>query len=316
MTIYVNIMVDTISIYLDLTIANFGNINLLGRRLIIDASTREITGIEGYLRGNLRVRYNLGRLNISGSLAKFYFGNNVRILHHSETVDAIKQIESNLDVALTNARITRLDFADNMEVAIPVKQCFPFFGASRYYERFMNKNTLYYNSNARKKTFYDKGLESNLGSGVNVLRFEVRWLGKYLNYKFKKEAGLQCFQVQHLLNPITYNYLVRLWQEEFDSIQKNSFGVFDLTKCTTPKQIEQQLVLAGIEFLGGINELTNSIKLSIAKNPLPYPEMHSRINKNLRKFSLLNNHYSDYPFIKELEKIMHRKVNFNLASLH
>ncbi|WP_153042826.1 phage/plasmid replication domain-containing protein [Rufibacter ruber] len=306
-------MVDTIKICKVGVIPHFQEFPLHNILPVICEETGEIIGSKGILGENLRIYYSNGCLSIKGSISRLHLGDNVNILQHSQLTEAFKRIEKELRVDLGEAKIKRLDLAANIEVPIKVNEYYRLLGSSKYYNRFVEKGSLYYNSGSRKMVFYDKRKEAKIkGHPANLMRFEVRWLKEYLKSWSKKTLGYPDLLVNDLLNPSTYNQLIRAWGDEYYSIHKPQIPSFNFALISKPKDIEKQLMLIGIETLGGYNAIVEMLLLSKAQHHLLYPEALSRIKANLRKISTLDNLTQVNNLIIRLDKEIGKIVSENL----
>ncbi|GEO06612.1 hypothetical protein AAE02nite_42760 [Adhaeribacter aerolatus] len=311
-------MVDTISIIKRSVITHFDDSHLKRKRPVFDDETGEIIGIRGYLEPNLIISYTNRCLRITGSLSKFYFGDNLKVLNHEQFMMVIKNIENSLEVNLYDAIIQRLDFAGNLSVPIKVKRIFKLIGDCKYFNRFIEKNTLYFNSGVRKKIFYDKGLESkmNLHKGKFLMRFEVRWNYRFLKSWSIKNFGEENLQVEKLFNPVVFNKLVLLWGKEYYDIHKINYSILDFSKISKFKDIENQFILLGIESAGGLTKIIETIKLSNNINPLFSPSELSRYFRKLWGMNKLEQITIHNKLISQLDEEISIVVRSNLTRIY
>jgi hypothetical protein len=89
--------------------------------------TKVVTGYLNRLNdvetGNLdglRVTANSFQIKVSGSLCKWYLGNNFETLQRSDTQRAIEKISDTLHLPIDKAQITRIDVACNFIVKQPI----------------------------------------------------------------------------------------------------------------------------------------------------------------------------------------------------
>ena len=59
--------------------------------------------------GNFRIKYCGNMLSLVGSLPKFYYGNNLEILHRKEIESAIRLLSAGVAVNLLRGKVYRLD---------------------------------------------------------------------------------------------------------------------------------------------------------------------------------------------------------------
>jgi hypothetical protein len=306
-------MVDTIGITLGYEVSQFEKLELKNIQCIVNRDTGEQVGLRGIFVENFNIYYSYGSLKIIGSLSRFLTGTNYNILTYNQLIEAFNKLGKLLNIDLNNAQIHRLDFAENLQMRSKSKAWFHYLGPSKFYKRFIEGNTIYYNSGNRKMAFYNKNLESKSKNNVNILRFETRWLKPYLNSWTKKELTKEYLQVDDLLKPIIFNKLLKLWEKEYGSILKNNSLLIDFSIANTPKNVENQLILFAINKLGGFNNVIRLIELSKAESPFLRPETFSRIKKGLYRLSSLENLTRKSEFILMLDDEVKKAVIRNLV---
>lgn len=186
-------MIDTITGYMELNRTKFKDIE----HLLHNATIREKDKCFIYVCSvsNFKIKLFLDsnskpyRISFNGSLAKFYFGNNLEVLDLKATRLAIESLSKELGVNLSKAKITRLDFGINVSVKHPVHeyissiQSYPRLKFGRY------KETISFFSfkGSKALTFYDKIYQLKNRDpllynklpihikNLNLLRFEVRF---------------------------------------------------------------------------------------------------------------------------------------------
>ena len=135
-----------------------------------------------YQLDNLGINIYNSFITIEGSLAKFYYGNNLHLLGREEIKQAIDLLSDILQLDINSAHVTRIDIAADFEMSHNTKEYFPFLGNYPRHKRDLCKGTtLYYKSASHTCTFYDKGKESQGKKGAEscLLRFESRWLNPH-----------------------------------------------------------------------------------------------------------------------------------------
>ena len=98
------------------------------------------------------------KLSFYGSLTKFYFGNNLAQLDWKTTKEAIKKLSDNLNLDISKARLTRIDFGVNILIQKPIyhyTSCL--LGTKRLkWQRYKESITFFSKSGSKSLTFYDK----------------------------------------------------------------------------------------------------------------------------------------------------------------
>ena len=178
----------------------------------------------GNLR-NMRVRASQNRVTIDGSLSKFVFGNNFERLGRIETSRAIENLSDTLGLPFYQARVSRIDIADNFTMKRPVREYLELLGNVPHLKRGSQENgSVRYSNGQRSIIFYDKTKEyqekncadliPEAFTGKNVLRYELRYR-KNLANQFKSEI-----KGKDLYNEDFYCSLIARWREVYLKIKK------------------------------------------------------------------------------------------------
>lgn len=186
-------MIDTIRIllYTNQEI-NYDNLTLIEEK--VNQSSGEMI-LTGKLK-NLNITKKADRLYISGSLTKYYYGNNLANLSRSEIEIALLMIEESLRVSIRQAIIYRLDLALNLQLSESPKNYLNCLGSLNRFERdTFGKSGLYYRQKEKCLVLYDKSSELKRKKvelpidSSNFLRIELRFL-KRINKAFGKRQIL------------------------------------------------------------------------------------------------------------------------------
>ena len=167
---------------------------------------------------NMKVNTNGGGILIEGSLAKYYFNNNLETLTLSQSKEAIEKLSDSLHTDTSKANVYRVDFATNFIVTEPPKNFYPCLIEISRMNRMPLGNSLYFKNNTRALVFYDKNKEAIAKKMMipeqfrnkNILRYELR----NLKYSRKKRT------LKKLAEISTYNELLDEWLNGFQSIKK------------------------------------------------------------------------------------------------
>lgn len=172
---------------------------------------------------------------LMGSLAKWYFGNNVQTLTLTQAIKAMESLGEALGVGrcIFKGKVNRYDFSSVIYTEQPAKHYFVFLDNMRGFERSKKKSqtTLYYNRKGKKddKAYkaYDKVLECNDNGyyipiqfkGLNLFRWEVVYHSTEINRVFNRDKG-DVFTVAKMLTEETFNHCVEEWLASYESIMK------------------------------------------------------------------------------------------------
>lgn len=170
---------------------------------------------------------------LKGSLAKWYFGNNIQTLTLAQAIKAIESLGEALGVGrcIFKAKVNRMDFSSVISTMHPADYYFVFLDNMKGFDRSKKKSetTLYYNRKSRDKAFkaYDKVKESmDMGyyipiqfKGENLFRWETVYYPKEISRVFKRDKG-DVFTVEQMLTEETFNHCVEVWLSSYESVMK------------------------------------------------------------------------------------------------
>ena len=208
--------------------------------------------INGYIN-TLSVSVTKNRIKITGSLCKFYLGDNFKSLTKGDTKRAIEKISDYLHLPINDAHVTRLDIAQNLIMKLPVDDYYKYLGEVQYYKRLEQSNGLYYNNQLRQMVFYGKEYEQRvkkqhipeLYKYRNVLRFELRFL-KRLSEQFK----LPEITANLLYDEVFYSELVKRWKNEYLAIQKINSSLTSINPTSSTKELIENMALIALLDIG------------------------------------------------------------------
>lgn len=80
-----------------------------------------------YQLDNLGINIYNSFITIEGSLAKFYYGNNLHLLGREEIKQVIDLLSDILQLDINSAHVTRIDIAADFEMSHNTKEYLPFF---------------------------------------------------------------------------------------------------------------------------------------------------------------------------------------------
>ena len=186
-----------------------------------------------YKLDNLIIKIYTSYITIEGSLAQFYYGENLHLLGREEIKQAIDLLSGILQLDINSAYVTRIDIAATFEMSHNAKCYFPFLGGcARRKKNLGYETTRYYNSKGGKNPqsflFYDKGNQLREEESY-LLRFECRWNG-HLRQQLKYNMPITAAT---LSDPEFYRNIVLLWKTKYFNIEKINIPVYDPNICNT-----------------------------------------------------------------------------------
>lgn len=171
---------------------------------------------------------------IEGSLAKWYFGNNIQTLTLAQAKKAVRDLGVALGVgdAIFNAKVNRVDFSSVVCTELTPLYYFNLMDYLNGFRRSLKdgETTLYYDRATRDKVVkaYDKTLEaihsgmeiSQEFRGENVFRFEVVYYTSEVNRVFKKQKKLTEVTLKDILTERAFNHFADTWLGYYEKIHK------------------------------------------------------------------------------------------------
>ena len=304
-------MYDTIHFWIhraDISFDPFQIANLLSN--VVKSSSDNGYSFTGRLN-NFIVKATEAGISVKGSLSKFYFGNNIQTLTLQDTQKAIQMLSERLQISLFQAKVTRIDIGAVLITKHAPASYFKFLGNKARFERVLKtKNSLCYETIKRILAFYDKTLETNK-SGMNIpdefkesnlLRYELRFTQRIPNQLNEKEVNGET-----LCKPIFYSKLIKLWKDEYKSIQKaSSLNCPDYTKIKTPSDAKEAILgyLLHDKDISFVNYFIADLKANKTFND---PKYYSRFFSDISNLFYNQSSFND-EFIIELDNII---SNFN-----
>lgn len=282
-------------------------------------SNNELIKITGNIK-NYRVTINQYGIYFYGSISKYFLGNNVEPLSISDTSKAFEMMAEELGLPIQNAIVNRIDIADNITMDYSPEIYLKYFGESKYFNKLIQPNSLYYTNGRKQKVLYNKTKEmkdkkNNMPSdwnGLNILRFEMRFLKN-----ISKEFQIQSINIATLLSDTFLKKISEKWIEGYKSIDKIVNHDIDLINIKTPKDFWRQKKASSINELGYEKTMQEVDTLKLLKT-FKNPESYSRLKREIRALNKENSKTTKNEFIKELdEKIETSKKIFeqNLVNI-
>lgn len=258
------------------------------------------------------------KLFFTGSLTKFYFGDNLRQLDWGEMKIAIKRLSKEVGVNIEDANLTRIDFGMNMTVNFPVHEyisCLHEFPRLEYM-RFKDSVTFFTKGKGRSLVFYDKLREMKDGTTTysipnhlrdsNILRYEIR-LQRNLNKRFRLKSNMI---VKDLFKESVQEKLVDQWIRGYQKVNKTSLGIDPLFLLKSHNGTYKYLAYHGLEKVG-YNRVVNTIS-DLNFDIKSFASKRSKMKGHVRDLlKEVNNSRLERNLVNELDK----KINLVLSSI-
>lgn len=172
---------------------------------------------------NLYFTVNDNGVTVRNSIARFYHGDNSRLLSPTELKSAMDSLSECFGLNFYDADILRIDFAGDMILHSSVPQYLALVARLPRRKRGTEGNgtTVYFKSNNREVKLYDKVAESKANKnkvpsayiGKNVLRIEDSYTGR-INQQFGYPV-----KVRQLTEQGFYLDMCGRWREQCEAIQ-------------------------------------------------------------------------------------------------
>jgi hypothetical protein len=257
----------------------------------------------GFLN-NYKVYLSQAGISFKGSLAKYYLNDNFHTLNRGDSQRAIEMMADNTHLPIQQAKVTRIDFAQNFLMRHEPKAYYSYLGECRYYQRFCQPESLYYSNGLRTKLFYNKVAEGkkkgytipDLWNGQNVLRYELRYTSR-----LPQQFNLAEVKASTLYDVKSYIELSRKWVDEYEAITKKNDFNFKSERMKSPKDFWKQLDLIAVNAIGQERLMQMIEEMRLIK-AFDKPEYYSRLKKGLRELCKTPDLTTPSDMITELDK--------------
>lgn len=248
---------------------------------------------------NIKVNVLEAGISLKGSLAKYHLDDNIQTLTRGDTVAAIEHLSDDLHLPVSKAKVTRIDFAQNLLMKYKPEAYYQYLGDCQHYQRLLQPKSLYYNNQQRVKLFYDKLVEvkrkkmviPDIVAGQNILRFELRFVRR-LSKQFKTEVT-----ANHLPDENFYITLIDRWTLEYQNIQKYNLINLKYGNMSSPKDFWKQGTLHWIKLIGQDTAMRMVDDMK-AGRVFEKPEYYSRLKKEIRELC-------SQPDVTETSELIH-----------
>lgn len=297
----------------------------------ITSTIREDAGIyiDKYLLKNLCVEVSERGTKIHGSLPKFKYGHNLYNLTCKETQEIISDIENQLCISLTDAKVYNFEFGVNCEVTHDPKCYMECLGnVPRLERKHINAqsegDSLYYlprrkeGKGEREIYFYDKIAEAikskvSIPSDLqnkNLLRYEIRF---YKN--LRKQLKIPFATVGTICQEEVYNICMEKLLSFYLGIEKISTQE-QTEEYTTAKTPNQAFDIFLTNELSKVPTLQDDLRLFEKQlKRILKSTQRARIREKVRKYTTLRD-IEKSPLLREFEEELHRVAQAALTRTH
>ena len=253
------------------------------------------------------------KLSVSGSLAKFHYGDNLQKLTRSETQKAIEKLSERLSVNLKPAKVQRLDLGANLIMNRP---CSEYQSLLNEVPRMLRStvssksNSVYFINSQRTIILYDKIADCRrlkeeipeLFKGRNVLRYELRFM-KDIPVQFKG----QTITAETLYSELFYIEILKRWRESYFAISRTQgYRMKDDIELKKPRDLLLYYAAKGIA-QEGVTEVLSMLDTSRQGGKLDKMQCY-RLKKQIKEITGQPELIEPNDCIKELDKKVNREV--------
>ena len=285
---------------------------------------------QGFHTGNLSVKGNIQnnsagklqikfsdtfpqKLTVSGSLAKFHYGNNLEELTRAETQKAIEQISERLSVDMRQAKVYRLDIGANFIMDRPCNEYQSLLNESPRMTRSTlsaKSNSLYFKNGRKTIILYDKVADCQrlkepipeVFAGQHVLRYELRYM-QNLPSQFKR----QTVTAQTLYSELFYIETLNKWKESYFAISRNEgYRMKEDIEIKKPQELLKHFAAIGIQQFG-TGQVLDMLETSRQSGKLSKMQAH-RLKHAVKVITSTPELVEPNDSIKELDRKVTRAV--------
>jgi len=240
---------------------------------------------------------NAKNISLKGSIAKYFFdGSNLETLTRKDTKEAVEKLSDDLGFKIQDSKVTRIDIGTNFIMKEEYKTYFKQLGDLKSFDKSVFKGSLYYGNGTKQLIFYEKLLD--LEKKKIPVPSDIRaYKGRVLKYECRIKArvsrafGMGVVKASDLYKDKFYKKVVDKWNEHYlniNKLQKLRFKDMAIENMNV-KLFEAELMLKGIEQIGGIDEALslvehsrgklNRVQLSRLKNKIRSLNKHKELTE-------------------------------------
>jgi|SaaInlStandDraft_6_1057023.scaffolds.fasta_scaffold46494_2 hypothetical protein len=305
-------MLDTVNLWLPQSHTSSAICNHLDRvKEHTDTSTAEVS-FSGYM-GNYQVSIFSNGVSLKGSLAKYHLQDNFHTLTRKASQEAIESLSDSIKIDLSRAEVKRVDIAQNFIMKHEHKAYYDLLGACQHFKRLEQPKSVYYNNTNKQLIFYNKVAEGkhkglklpSVWDNKQVLRYEFRYMRKPQNY-----LAMPSLKAESLYDEEVYMKLMQGWYYHYQQVNKIRLQRFAKQVMNDTKLFEKQLMLLGLQALGGEKEVLNMIDRGKSEGKFNNRMQASRLKGKIESISSDKVLTEDSELITELDTKVKQAVQF------
>ena len=313
-------MIDTIKGYMELTTYNYNDVEHLFEGKIPNSNKNGFMLSTNLSNFKITIKFDYKskpiKLFFNGSLPKFYYGNNLAQMDWETTEKAIKDLSNNINIDLTEAILTRIDFGLNIVLIKPVNQYIISLLAYKNLGVLRFKDSVAFISKSKSVIFYDKLKEMKTNDKTayyaipkeyqnkNILRYEIQ-----LKRLLKQRLELEVVKIKNLFDSNVQNKLVEMWIVGYLEVDKLCIDSNPMFLIQKHNGLMKYLCYQGIEKLGldkifntisGLNFDVKNQTVKRSKLKKSIKELMFEVKENTLEENLITELDYNINFVKEL----------------
>jgi hypothetical protein len=293
---------DTIHFKLNIKHFDYNDVlNVLQYKLNSNGSFKQAKGLQSksIYAQHRNWKFTLTDYNLigKGSITKFYYGHNVKNICFEDLQLALLQLQTVLEVDLTNAEITRVDIGFNLIMSKPVFNYLPLLVCPKGFKDFnVTNETREFRGKGQGLIFYDKIKEAGkrkIPKGyrpLNLLRYELKCEKALL-----KEIASGHLTFGELYNENLYESFVNTWFNRFLLLSTVSSSITSKINYSSVTSWKCSLASMAIQTLGGV-DFVNQLIMTNCVNP----KVKHDVKEALKKMNITSD--PGAPFFEELRQ--------------
>lgn len=267
----------------------------------------EIKKINGEICNGLRFYTASGYIRFILNPAIYLYQNNFYTVCLKHIRHIFNSLKDKLKIDLDNSIIRRIDLQSTFLVKQKPATYYEILGTYKSFNRSVFSSTLYYNSKSERKyktgLFYDKKKKEKSNSPLQYkekecLRIEWQYYNVFLK-NFAKKHDIKKLKLKNILEKHIYNSMLKMWYLDYKNIYKERIMIFNMKIVNRISDVDNMLIMKGIEHIGGMDmleKIINTSKNFIARKS----DFFSKMKRRYRDKSKLPNHTMINPLINEL----------------
>lgn len=306
-------MLDTVNLWLPQSQSSSAICNNLERVKEHTSTTTAEVSFSGYV-DNYQVSVFDSGISLKGSLAKYYLQDNFHTLTKKATEQAIESLSDKLSLKISEFEVKRVDIAENFIMKHQHHNAYyDLLGTCQHLKRLEQPKSIYYSNTNKQLIFYNKVAEGRhrglklpkVWDNKQVLRYEFRFMKKP-----HLQLNMETLIAQDLYDEAVYMKMVDRWlyhYQQVNKIRKQSFAKEIMNKSIL---FEKQLILLGLQSLGGEQEVLDMIDRGKSEGKLSNRMQVSRLKTKIKKLGKDKVLTEDSELIVELDEKVKQAIQF------